>query len=638
MKRGWACFRCRLGGCDKVIREEPTREEVCYPMKPLEAVARYGTLHRMFFVRAEDFGDAPMVMEGKSGEYRPISWREMAEEAREIASGLLSLGVAVGDRVAIMAYNRPEWLVADMAVMSVGAVTIPIYHTSSEATAERILEKSGVRAAFVARSDKAEMLVSCSSLLDTIISLDPMGVDDAGACSMDFGTLKVRGKEYLEKNGPGELDERFDATGPDDVATIIYTSGTTGDPKGVMLTHANILSDAAAGLLAQPVGPEDIHLSFLPLSHVLERTVGQFLMIMAGTTIAYATSILRVADNIPEVRPTVMIAVPRFFEKLHIKVLDALRDAPAIRQKIFHWGMAVGSRRNGMMMKGEKPGPVLEFQYGIADRLVFSKLKGKLGGRLRFFISGGAPLAPEIIEFFMAAGIQIMEGYGLTEASPVVAVNPLGALRPGTVGKPLDGVQVKTADDGELMVKGPMVMKGYYENERATAEVIRDGWLCTGDLVRIEEGYIRITGRKKDIIVTSGGKNISPAVIENLIVEDDLVAQVMIYGDRRKYLTALVVPDYERAAAMAARIGLGELPEDDLTPEKLAGSERLYGILMDRINERTARLAHYEQVKRVFILDRELTEAEGELTPTMKVKRKVVSEKFADRLDALYEE
>jgi long-chain acyl-CoA synthetase len=591
----------------------------------------------MFFARVEDLGDAPMVLEGKSGEYRPISWNSMADEVREVASGLISLGVAKGDRVAIMAYNRPQWLVADTAIMAVGAVTVPIYHTSSEATAARILGKSGARVVFVARSEIAEMLVSCSALLETIISLDPIGVDDAGACSMDYNALKIKGRQHLEDSGRNDLEERMGSTGPGDVATIIYTSGTTGDPKGVMLTHSNILSDAEAGLMAQPVGPEDIHLSFLPLSHVLERTIGQFLMIMAGTTIAYATSILRVADNIPDVRPTVMVAVPRFFEKLHTKVLDALSEAPAIRQKIFHWGMSVGRRRNGMMMKGQKPGTVLESQYKVADHLVFSKLKDKLGGRLRFFVSGGAPLAPEIIEFFLSAGIQIMEGYGLTESSPVVSVNPLGALRPGTVGKPLFGVEVKVAEDGELLVKGPIVMKGYYQDEEATAAVIKDGWLYTGDLVEIEDGYIRITGRKKDILVTSGGKNISPAVIENLIVEDDLIAQVMVYGDNRKYLTALVVPNYERAAAMAERIGLGDLPEEERTPVKLAANKQFHDILMKRIEEHTVDLASYERVKRIFILDRELTEADGELTPTMKVKRNKVSKKFAQQLEALYE-
>jgi long-chain acyl-CoA synthetase len=360
-------------------------------------------------------------------------------------------------------------------------------------------------------------------------------------------------------------------------------------------------------------------------------------MIMAGTTIAYATSMLRVADNLPQVKPTVMISVPRFFEKLHTKVLDALRKSPAIRQKIFHWGMGVGRIRNGMMMKGEKPGAFLEFRYGIADHLVFSKLKAKLGGRLRFFISGGAPLAPEIIEFFMAAGIQIMEGYGLTEAAPIVSVNPLGALRPGTVGKPLEGVEVKIAEDSELLVRGPNVMKGYYQDEAVTAEVVREGWLYTGDLAEIEDGYIRITGRKKDILVTSGGKNISPAVIENLIVEDDLISQIMVYGDRKKFLTALVVPDYERVAALAGEIGLGDLAEEDLAPDRLSVNEVLQGIIMERIDGKLADLAHHEHVQKIYFLDRELTEDDGELTPTMKVKRNVVSEKFKDELDSLYE-
>jgi long-chain acyl-CoA synthetase len=605
-------------------------------MKVTDAVGTWGTLHRMFFSQAEKFGDGDLILEGKSGEYKPISWKEIAQDVRETTAGLIAVGVKPGDRIVIMSYNRPEWIIADLAIMAAGAITIPIYHTSTEFQTERILNKSGTRVAFVARSDKAEMLVSCNPLLDTIISLDPIGVDEAGACSMDFNSLKDKGVEFLATGGGRDLEESITSTGPGDVATIIYTSGTTGDPKGVMLTHGNILFDAQAGLLAQPVGPDDVSMSFLPLSHVFERTVGQFLMIMAGTTIAYATSMLRVADNLPEVKPTVMISVPRFFEKLHTKVLDALREAPAIRQKIFHWGMGVGRKRNGMMMKGQKPGFFLEKQYGIADHLVFSKLKAKLGGRLRFFISGGAPLAPEIIEFFMAAGIQIMEGFGLTEAAPIVSVNPLGALRPGTVGKPLAGIEVKIAEDGELLVNGPNVMKGYYQDEAATAEAVRDGWLFTGDLAEIEEGYIRITGRKKDILVTSGGKNISPAVIENLIVEDDLVSQVMVYGDRKKFLTALVVPNYERMAAMAGEIGLDDLTEDELTPERLAASQTVYGLIMKRIDGKLANLGHHEHVQKIFLLDRELTEADGELTPTMKVKRNVVSEKFKDELNALY--
>ncbi|UCF29973.1 MAG: long-chain fatty acid--CoA ligase [bacterium] len=606
-------------------------------MNDQDAVETYGTLPRMYFAQAERLGRAASVLEGKSGFYRPISWEEIASQIREAAAGLVAIGVKQGDRVAVMAYNRPEWLVTDLAIMAAGAITIPIYHTIPLVQADRILGRSGARVAFVARSDQAEMLLSCSPLLDTIISLDPVGVDDAGECSMDYGTLKLKGADFLAAGGR-ELDERIDSAGPGDVATIIYTSGTTGDPKGVMLTHGNILFDAQAGLSAQPVGPGDIHLSFLPLSHVFERTVGQFLMIMAGATIAYATSMLRVADNLPEVKPTVMISVPRFFEKLHTKVLDALRQAPAIRQKIFHWGMGVGRTRNGLLMSGKRPGPLLELKYRIADRMVFSRLKAKLGGRLRFFVSGGAPLAPEIIEFFLAAGIQIMEGYGLTEAAPVVSVNPLGALRPGTVGRPLPGIEVRIAEDGELLVAGPNVMLGYDNDPAATSGAIRNGWLHTGDLAEIEDGYIRITGRKKDILVTSGGKNVSPAVVENLIVEDDLINQVMVYGDGRNFLTALVVPNYERIAAMAHQIGLEGLSGEDLTPEALSSNRRLYDLLMERIGARTGDLASFERVKRIHLLDRELSEEEGELTPTMKVKRKVVSEKFGPVLDALYED
>ncbi|TNF48221.1 long-chain fatty acid--CoA ligase, partial [bacterium] len=371
--------------------------------------------------------------------------------------------------------------------------------------------------------------------------------------------------------------------------------------------------------------------------HIFERTIGQYLMLLAGTTIAYSTSIRHVADNIPKVQPTVMIGVPRFFEKLHTKVTDAVRQAPALRRAIFHWAIEVGKKRNGMLASGEQPGALLNMKYSLADHLVFGKLKEKLGGRLRFFVSGGAPLSADIIEFFLAAGIEILEGYGLTETSPVIATNRLGRIRPGTVGMPLPGVDVKIAEDGEILVKGPSVMLGYYEDEEATAEAIKDGWLHTGDLGKIEDCYLSITGRKKEIIVTAGGKNVSPARVENLMVEDDLIAQVMVYGDRRRFLSALVVPDYDRLIDDPASFGLGKLTKEDLTPEKLAQSERLNSLIMEHIDARSGDLASFERIKKIALLPEPFTEEAGELTPTMKIKRRVVVEKYEDQLDALYE-
>lgn len=604
----------------------------------VDAIAEYVTLPRMFFFNAGRFADRPLLSWRDGGDYESMTWTEVETAVREVAAGLIAGGVKRGDRVVIVSYNRPEWLIADLAILSAGAITVPIYHTSTRSQAERILERSGSKVAFAARSEKADFLISCSPDLDHIIALDPLFPESPGACAMDYTALRNLGARALADGTDTELENRLRSTASGDCATIIFTSGTTGEPKGVMLSHANILANAAASLAVQPVGPDDQYLSFLPLSHVLERTIGQFLMLMAGVSIAYAGSIRTVADDIPDVRPTVMVSVPRFFEKLHARINDAVSKAPAIRRAIFHWALGVGRKKNAVLLSGRKPGLGLRSSYRIAEKLVFSRFRERLGGRLRFFVSGGAPLAAEITHFFLAAGIQILEGYGLTETSPVISVNRLDLIRPGTVGSALPGVEIKIAEEGEIAARGPSIMLGYYQNEEATAEVIKNGWMYTGDLGQLDDGYLTITGRKKDIIVTSGGKNVSPQPIENMIVEDNLVSQVMVYGDRKKYLTALVVPDYERLSDMASDLGLGELSEDDRTPVKLAENPKVYELLMDKITGRTSELASYQKIKSIAILPEELTEEKGELTPTMKIKKKVVTEKYKSLLDALYDD
>ena len=591
------------------------------------------TIPAMFFAQAERFGERAALLHKINGAYREISWREVAETVREVAAGLLDLGVKSGDRVAIMAYNRPEWLVADLAIMSAGAITVPIYHTSTRTQSDYILKKGGVDIAFVARSEKAAMLTTCDAAIKTIISLDPVGVDTAGGCATDFNDLRMRGREVLASGRVKELDNRTKGIKPDDCATIIFTSGTTGSPKGVMLSHTNILSDAKACLEAQPVSTDDIFLSFLPLSHSFERTAGQFLMLVAGANTAYAESIRAIADNIREVRPTIILGVPRFYEKLHAKIRDGVRDASFAKRKIFAWALLTGHRKRKIEESENKPGPFLRLQHQIADQLVFSKLRARLGGRLRFFVSGGAPLAPNITEFFLDAGVQILEGYGLTEYSPVIAVNRLDRIKPGTVGPPLPGCKVRIREDQELEVSGPSVMLGYYKDPEATAAVIEDGWLKTGDLAALEDRYLRILDRKKDIIVTSGGKNITPGYIENLLTTDSYISQIVLYGDRKKYLTGLLVPDYE---ALASQQPLPKLA--GLSPAELAESRALNEFMMNRINEKSGELASFEQVKKIVILSEPLTEENGELTPTMKIKRKEVIRKFQKRLDALYEE
>ncbi|MBU0480302.1 MAG: long-chain fatty acid--CoA ligase [Proteobacteria bacterium] len=588
------------------------------------------TIPAMFTEQVARFGDRTAVLYKPADQYRTISWNELARMVREVACGLVGLGVKVGDRVAIMSYNRPEWLVADLAIMSAGGVTVPIYHTSSRKEADYILDKAGVDVAFVARSEKAEMLTTCDAAIKNIISLDPVGIGSAGSCALDYDILRLKGREILENGGSEELAARKAAIGPDQCATIIFTSGTTGSPKGVMLSHRNILANAQAALEAQPVGPDDTFLSFLPLSHSFERTAGQFLMLVSGAVTAYAQSIRVVADNIQEVRPTIMLGVPRFYEKLYARIMDGVNSAPRLRQKIFHWAMATG-RQMLEVAGGGGAGVFLRLKHRLAERLVFSKLKERLGGRLKFFVAGGAPLAQEIAEFFLAAGVQVLEGYGLTEYSPVIAVNRLGKIRPGTVGNPLPGCEVKIFADGEIGVRGPSVMLGYYHDPEATAGVIIDGWLMTGDLGELEDNYLKIVDRKKDIIVTSGGKNISPQYIENLIITDEYVSQIVLYGDRKNYLTALVVPDYELFAARVPVAGL-----NGLSPEKLAVHPEMHSFLMGRIMKKTAGLAPYETVRKILVLPEPLTEEKGELTPTMKIKRKAVLRKFQPRLDALY--
>ncbi len=591
------------------------------------------TIPNMFFGQVARYGDKTALLHKVGSQYEPLSWNELGIMVREVACGLIELGVQPGDRVAIMAYNRPEWLVADLAIMAAGAITVPIYHTSTRSEADYILNKAGVNIAFVARSEKAEMFATCDAAIKTIISLDPVGIDSAGSCATDYDTVRQRGREQISAGTSPELTGRISALKPDHCATIIFTSGTTGNPKGVMLSHANILANAAASLKAQTVGPDDLFLSFLPLSHSFERTAGQYLMLISGATTAYAQSIRTVADNIREVRPTIMFGVPRFYEKLYGRIIDGVHDAPLLRQKIFHWAMAVGRRILAAQNNNVSSGAFLALQHLVADRLVFSKFRKRLGGRLRFFVSGGAPLAREIVEFFLAAGIQILEGYGLTEYSPVIAVNRLGKIRPGTVGLPLPGCEVKIMADDEVAVRGPSVMLGYYQDEEATVQTVRDGWLLTGDLGELEDGFLKILDRKKDIIVTSGGKNIAPQYIENLLVTDEYINQIVLYGDKKNYLTALVVPDYEHLATRNPVAGLA-----GLSPIELAGDQGLYDFLINRITERGIDLAPYEKVQKIVVLPEPLSEEKGELTPTMKIKRKAVVRKYKGLLDKLYTE
>jgi len=590
------------------------------------------TLHTYFQKCAQHYGVKTALMIKTEGAYREISFRQFGDRVRYFALGLSTLNVQRGDRVALLSENRPEWAISDLAILSEGAITVPVYQTNSPKEVAYILNNAEVKVVIVSTGEQLEKIQSVRSdvpSLERVIVMDPVESADVDS----FDALLQTGRERAEAE-PDLYMEHVRRAGAADVATIIYTSGTTGEPKGVMLTHENILFNVKAAEKVVPVSEEDRCLSFLPLSHVFERTVGQFFMIFHGITIAYAESIETVAENMGEVKPTIVVSVPRLYEKMYARVLEKVHAGPPLRQKIFFWGIETGRKLTPYRLQGKKGPFALRLQYGLADRLVFHKIKDRLGGSLRYFISGGAPLSREIAEFFYAAGVTILEGYGLTETSPVITANHYDRIKFGTIGQALEGVEVRIAEDGEILTRSPSVMKGYFKNETATKEAIdEEGWFYTGDVGEIDQdGFVKITDRKKDLIVTSGGKNIAPQYLENLLVSDKYISQVMVYGDKRKYLTALVVPDFGALSAVLKEKGV----EVEGAKEPVFSSEA-HDFLFSRVEERLRDLARYEQIKKIALLDHELTQEAGELTPTLKIRRKEVTRKYFDLLDALYE-
>jgi long-chain acyl-CoA synthetase len=505
-----------------------------------------GTLTKLFFDSVSKFNRPDALQVKVAGVYKPISHSEVADRVRHAARGLSSLGVRRGDRVAILSENRPEWAIADFACLTAGLTDVPIYPTLPADQVAYILKDSGAVAIFISnriQADKIREIRGQVPALKTVIGFD----DIPGLTNMSIAELEKRGGQGETSLAIATYREDALTVKPDDLATIIYTSGTTGEPKGVMLTHDNIYSNVEASRRAIPFEGNDVGLSFLPLSHIFERMAGHYLMFATGTSIAYAESIDTVPANLQEVRPTLVLSVPRLYEKMYARVLESALTGGFIKKKIFYWARGVAERWANEKLAGREPGWLLGRQYGIAQKLVFSKLKTRTGGRLRYFVSGGAPLAPEINKFFYAAGLEILEGYGLTETSPVIAVNTPENFRIGTVGKAIDGVEIKIAADGEILTRGPHVMKGYYNKPEATREAIEpDGWFHTGDIGELRDGFLAITDRKKDIIVTAGGKNIAPQPLENKVKTNKYVAQAVMLGDKRKFPSMLVVPNFEQ--------------------------------------------------------------------------------------------
>jgi long-chain acyl-CoA synthetase len=592
-----------------------------------------GTLTKLFFDAVSKFNRPDALQVKVAGAYKPISHTEVAERVRHAARGLSALGVKRGDRVAILSENRPEWAIADFACLTIGLTDVPIYPTLPADQIAYILKDSGAVAIFVSdkeQADKIRQIRSQVPAVKTVIAFDEM----PRVTDISLAGLEKRGTEGETSQSIAAYRADAFSVKPDDLATIIYTSGTTGEPKGVMLTHDNIYSNVAASMKAIPFDGRDVGLSFLPLSHIFERMAGHYMMFATGTSIAYAESIDTVPINLQEVRPTLVLSVPRLYEKMYARVLETALTGGFLKKKIFFWARGVAERWANEKLAGREPGGLLARQYAIAQKLVFSKLKARTGGRLRYFVSGGAPLSPDINKFFYAAGLEILEGYGLTETSPVIAVNTPENFRIGTVGKAIDGVEIKIAADGEILTRGPHVMKGYYNKPDATREAIApDGWFHTGDIGELRDGFLAITDRKKDIIVTAGGKNIAPQPLENKVKTNKYVAQAVMLGDKRKFPSMLIVPNFDQLEKWAMKRNIIWTDRAQLLrmPTIQAKMEK-------EVNNELAGVAHFELPKKIGLLEHDFSIEKGELTPTQKVKRRAIDKHYKALIDSLYDE
>ncbi len=570
--------------------------------------------------------DRPDLLQHRvDGRYVPISTAQFADRVRRLAGALDQAGIRPGDRIAQMAENGPHWPTVDFAALALGAVHVPIYPTLLPEGAAYVARDSGARILFVQGAERLAGLAAVRHLMPSVERIVVIGAEPAEADAIGFETFLASAPAVSD----AQFTEWLGRARPEDLATLIYTSGTTGDPKGVMLTHGNLASNVQAAAAALDMQPGWTALSFLPLAHSFERTV-TYIYFHVGVSIAYAESVQTIARDLGEVRPQIFVSVPRIYEKVMARAYEAAETAGGLKRAIFHWAVRVGRAAVADRL-AERP-PSLKLR--VADRLVFGKIRARLGGRFEMAASGGAPLARDVAEFFWGAGVRIFEGYGLTETSPVLTVNRPRRVRLGSVGPAIEGVELQIAADGEILARGPGIMRGYYGKPEASAEAIdAEGWFHTGDIGRLDEdGFLYITDRKKELLVNAYGKNIAPAPIENALKESRWISQAVVVGDRRQYLSALIVPDIEAVRGWAAANGA---PDDPASWPGHAGIRALIEADVAAVN---TRLARYEQVRNWALLPAEFTIEGGELTPTLKVKRRVIASKYQEVLDRLYAE
>ncbi len=587
------------------------------------------TLAEMFERQARKLGARPVLKSKHGKEWRDHSWTEISDAAARLRGGLLGMGVKPADRIAILAENCPEWVIVDQAVLGAGGVVVPLYTTNGNEETAHVLNDSGTQIVAVHGDDLLKRILALAPnlpQLKTIIATHP----GASAVAPSNGGPQVVTIEAASSGAPAAPIEGS----REDLATFIYTSGTTGASKGVMLTHGNVLSNAEDSLEALGLGINDMTLSFLPVAHSFERTAGHYTVMMASGTIAYAEGLGQIASNLTEINPTVVLTVPRLLEVIYGRVMKTVDSSPAFRQRMFHTAIAVGSRAAEYRSRGASVPPHLALPMALFRKLVFERVRSLFGTRLRYLISGGAPLPVEINRFLSAAEVPIVEGYGLTEAAPVVSVNLHGRNKVGTVGRPLRRVEAKSAADGELLLRGPNVMKGYFHRDQDTAETIdSEGWLHTGDIASIDsDGYIKITDRKKEIIVLSGGKNVSPAYVENKLTQDKFISQACVFGDRQKHLGALIVLDTEALADFMKQNGLA-----GQSTEEIAQSPALRKLVQQRIYEVNKQVSDVEAVVRFKVLPQPFTQESGELTPSLKIRRRMVAQHYKQEVAELFD-
>jgi long-chain acyl-CoA synthetase len=591
----------------------------------MERGTKSSTLADLLPLSAQRYGSATAARYKQDNKWVDRSFAEVLEVARSLSLGLIDLGVAKGDKVSILGNTRPEWTYFDFAALSAGAVVVPIYQTNSPEECQYVLENSDAKVVVVEDDEQMEKVRAVRDQLPLLEHVVRMTGSSEDAISLE--DLAARG----EGRDADEWEARWQSVTKEDICTFIYTSGTTGPPKGCVISHGNYRAMLDMVNQTSVIEEGDVTYLYLPLAHSFALLI-QFGSYDLGTTIAYwERDPQKILPNLAELKPTYFPSVPRIFEKIYTAATSGMEKAGGVKKAIFDWSIKIGGKMREAERAGRKPGFLLRKQHEFADKQVLSKIRGLFGGNLRLAVSGAAPISPEILRFFDAAGVLVLEGWGMTETSTAATVSSPEEFKVGTIGKPFPGCEVRIAEDGEILVKGPNVFQGYYKNEEATRETIVDGWLHTGDIGEIDsDGFIKITGRKKDIIITAGGKNITPANLENEIKQHPLVSQCVVVGDRKPYLVALVTLDPEDAVAYAKEHGL---PED---PEQLAANADVLKAIEDHVATINEKFARVEQVKKVAILPRDLSQETGELTPTLKVKRAVVASKHEQEIEALY--